>query len=40
MTHWHRTPDWVKEREENWKAIASGWNKFIEQLKKECKYKK
>ena len=39
-TNWDRTADWVKEREKNWKAIEQGWNKFIEQLKKEGKYRK
>ena len=29
-----------EEREKNWKAIEPGWNKFIEQLKKEGKYRK
>jgi hypothetical protein len=28
------------EREKNWKAIESGWNIFIEQLKKEGRYRK
>ncbi|MDR2086317.1 MAG: hypothetical protein LBP72_03995 [Dysgonamonadaceae bacterium] len=28
------------ERNENWKAIESGWNIFIEQLKKEGRYRK
>ena len=32
--------NWVKEREKNWKAIEPGLNKFIEQLKKEGKYRK
>jgi hypothetical protein len=27
------------EREQNWKAISQGWNKFIKQLKKEGRYK-
>jgi hypothetical protein len=38
-TNWDRTADWVKEREKNWEAIEKGWNKFIEQLKKEGKYR-
>jgi len=32
--------NWVKDREQNWKAIEQGWNKFIAQLKKEGKYRK
>ncbi|MDR1381904.1 MAG: hypothetical protein LBJ47_10575 [Tannerella sp.] len=30
---------WMEEREKNWKAIEPGWNKFIEQLKKEGLYR-
>ena len=30
--------NWVQERENNWKAIEQGWNKFIEYLNKEGKY--
>jgi hypothetical protein len=32
-------PDCI-ERNENWKKIEQGWNKFIAQLKKEGKYRK
>ena len=39
-TKWDRAAGWVKEREKNWKAIEPGWNKFIEQLKQDGKYKK
>ena len=39
-TEWDKKADWVKERENNWKAIEPGWNMFIEQLKKEGKYRK
>ena len=39
-TNLDKTPDWMKEREKNWKAIEPGWNEFIEQLKKEGKYRK
>jgi len=39
-TSWDKAADWVKNREQNWKAIEAGWNKFIEQLKKEGKYRK
>ena len=38
-TNWDKTADWVKEREKNWEAIKSDWNQFIEQLKKEGKYR-
>ena len=31
---------WQVEREKNWKAIEQGLNKFIEQLKKEGRYRK
>ena len=36
-------PDWegvlIEEREKNWKEFEPGWNIFIEQLKKEGKYR-
>jgi len=39
-TSWDKAANWVKNCEKNWKAIEPGWNKFIEQLKKEGKYRK
>jgi len=37
-------PDWdwgefIEEREKNWKEIEPGWNLFVEQLKKEGRYR-
>ena len=32
--------DFIKIREQNWKALEPVWNKFIAQLKKEGKYRK
>ena len=40
-TNWDKAENahWVEERELNWKAIEPEWNKFIEHLKEEGKYR-